>query len=46
MNVKKEVAALERLTVNDLRERYAGAYRASDQPPVFTSLSFSLQSSK
>lgn len=26
MNVKREVAALERLTVNDLRERYAEVY--------------------
>ncbi|HEV7280502.1 MAG TPA: DUF2924 domain-containing protein [Pirellulaceae bacterium] len=26
MNVKKEVVALERLTVNDLRERYAEVY--------------------
>lgn len=26
MNVKKQVAALERLTVNDLREKYAEAY--------------------
>ena len=26
MNVKKEVAALERLTVNDLRARYAEVY--------------------
>ena len=29
MNVKKEVAALERLTVNDLREKYAEVYGES-----------------